>query len=349
MRDQGNWSISLGRWYGLHVRLHMFFLVFAALTVFIGRAQWELALTSLGILLVSVLLHELGHFRAAVRLGGGTDRIVLGPLGGLYPISIPREPQAELIVHLAGPLVNLCVFLAAAVLLIVIDPPKNLFGLLNPLQPEYAEIPTPASRVLGLTLWINWLLLLINLLPAFPFDGGQALRAALTVMWGESARPQAARIVARCAQFASLGLLVAAVILTVPNRTNAPELLVPPWLLLVLLAILLFFSAKQEEGRQEERETEDEVFGYDFSQGYTSLERTSKPHAPRPGLLSRWLNQRREARMERQRQREADEERRVDEILVRLHEQGIESLTNEDRALLDRVSARYRSRSGNRT
>ena len=87
--------------------------------------------------------------------------------------------------------------------------------------------------------------------------------------------------------------------------------------------------------------------GYDFSQGYTSLERSTqsldeKAQSP----ISQWLEQRRQARQRREEQQEADEERRVDEILARLHEHGLRNLSDEDRSILERVSARYRNRMG---
>ena len=76
MRDQAIWSVSLGRWNGVQLRLHMFFLLFAAFTLYLSWREepaaadmvW-IAAGSLGILLVSVVLHELGHYFAAVRFG----------------------------------------------------------------------------------------------------------------------------------------------------------------------------------------------------------------------------------------------------------------------------------------
>jgi hypothetical protein len=114
---------------------------------------------------------------------------------------------------------------------------------------------------------------------------------------------------------------------------------------LVLFGLFLFFSARQEAERMREHDSGDATLGYDFSQGYTSLERHDAPRTARkPGPLRRWLDARRTQRIERQQQREFEEERRVDEILARLHETGMDGLTDEDRALLDRVSARYRDR-----
>ena len=113
---------------------------------------------------------------------------------------------------------------------------------------------------------------------------------------------------------------------------------------MVILAIFLYFGAKQEEERPTESELEDELFGYDFSEGYTSLERGETRRHDRSGPFARWLEQRREAKRLRQEELEVEEEMLADELLARLHEEGMESLSDEERSLLKRVSARYRQR-----
>ena len=98
MQDFAAWSVSLGRWGGLGVRLHALFLFFGVGTFYLATLDadpdllWICGL-ALIILLISVLLHELGHCGATLRVGGHVDEIVLGPLGGLTQGSIPREPQ----------------------------------------------------------------------------------------------------------------------------------------------------------------------------------------------------------------------------------------------------------------
>ena len=154
----------------------------------------------------------------------------------------------------------------------------------------------------------------------------------------ESGARRASIFVAAIAKITAIALLVAAVLLF---RERTPASPVPVWFALSLLAIFLYFSAKQEADRQQDIEDHQEPFGYDFSQGYTSLERSVEEPV---GPVQRWLAQRKHARLERQREIEEDEESRVDDILSRLHLHGIESLSQEDRSLLDRVSARYRYR-----
>jgi hypothetical protein len=115
---------------------------------------------------------------------------------------------------------------------------------------------------------------------------------------------------------------------------------------LILLAIFLFFSARQQERREEEDERgNDLLYGYDLSRDLDDLECDVEEEAvDRTGPLTRWLEKRRELKLSRQKEIEQEEERRVDDILARLHRHGMQSLSAEDRALLERVSARYRSR-----
>jgi Zn-dependent protease len=334
----------------LQVRIHAFFLLFAAFTLLLGwraalhpesRDALSVAGISLGILLTSVLVHELGHLAVARRLGGDGDELVLGPLGGLNSLRHPQDAAAECLIHLAGPLVNLGLSLAAGLLLLAAGEP--LLALLHPLAPgDLMEGGHSWVRGARLVFWINWVLFLVNLLPAFPFDGGRALRAALARLHPKTGPRRAAAIVALLAKVAAAALVVVACVLLL--RPSGLPSLVPAWFALLLLALFLYFSAKQEDERHDEREVDQEVFGYDFSQGYTSLERSSQRTQPSKGIVQQWLEHRRQARVERARQLEADEEKRVDEILSRVHQQGMGTLSEEDRAILQRVSERYRER-----
>ncbi len=338
MRESGSWTVSLGRWNGIDVRLHASLLVCAVITVYLCSQTdvpyvAEYSLLGLGILLASVLLHELGHLFAAFQLGGRAESLVLGPLGGLAIPSVPPEPKREALVALAGPAVNLFVVLLVA-------PPLAMAGvnlgdlMLSPLNPRDLFEGEPWLVGVQLTCWINCLLLL-NLFPAYPLDGGHALAALLRPAFGRRA---AVLIVGSSAMLAAVGFLLMALLL--PDDTR----LVPSWLPLSLFAIFLFFSAKQQIESFRPPEPEETILGYDFSAGYTSLERSGETPPATAGLLSRWIEQRRATRQRRRAETEAEEERRVDEVLARLNEVGMQSLGAEERRLLERVSKRYRQR-----
>jgi len=344
MRDLLGWNVSLGRWAGVHVRLHFFFLVFAVLAL---NPNWDptYGAIALGLILVSVLFHEIGHCVAAVRMGGRAEQILLWPFGGLVQAVVPHEPRAELVTALAGPLANLLVC-------VLILPPLVLWGgtplesgelhLFNPLRPPISATAGDFSWPLigSLAFWINWILFLINLLPATPLDGGRVMRSAL---WPLVGYRHAALQVAWAARITGLVLCLAGwYVSTQFSEDYGYDF---AWMPMSLLGVFLFFSAQQDAERIRESDRDDIAFGYDFSQGYTSLERSFEPSRHKAaGAVRQWLEKRRVARLERQRQVEEDEDKRVDEVLARLHEHGPAGISPEDRALLDRVSARYRNR-----
>jgi Zn-dependent protease len=338
MRDLLSWNFYLGRWVGVQVRLHVFFLV---LTVYVlhvctqspkgDNVLWT-GLTALAVLLLSVVAHELGHLFAANRLGGEAEQVVLWPLGGLAPVNAGHDPHSDLLVSLSGVMVNFAVCLLATPALVALD--ERIVPLLNLLSPPVANEALSAAVVLKWVMWTNWMLAVVNVLPAFPMDGGRILRAALQPAVGYRT---AVIIVARGAMIEAFGLCLAAWLV----RTSYPLAFLP----LTLLGVLAFFSARHEAERLHDHDPEDGVFGYDFSQGYTSLDRhvdTAKKAGPGP--LRRWLDNRRNLKVRRQRQLEEDEERRVDSILAQIRDTGMDKISDQDRALLNRVSARYRNR-----
>ncbi|HEV3340907.1 MAG TPA: site-2 protease family protein [Pirellulales bacterium] len=339
MRDLLSWNLSLGRWGGVQVRLHVFFLLFAAVALHLSsqtnndKLLWETSAV-LAILFFSVLAHELGHCLAARRVGGAAEQILLWPLGGLTQVHVSHEPQSEWLTAAAGPAVNLAACLFTAPVLIVNH--CHLAALLNPLLPPAAEELSWLNACEWL-FWVNWLLALVNLLPALPFDMGRALRAML---WMHHEPRYGVVRAARVAQVTAIVLLLVACGLTRIADAEYRFAALP----VALVGILLFFGAKQEIDRLYDAESEDALFGYDFSQGYTSLEKTAPPRKPQVGPLRKWLEERRANKLKRQQQLEADEERRVDEVLLRLHQLGMPNLSEEERALLNRVSARYRNR-----
>ena len=344
MYQRDVWSLSLGRWGGVYVRIHIFFVLFAVLTGYIAneidRGLMWLALTSVSILFVSVLAHEFGHFFAARRLGGHMDTVVLGPVGGLRPPRVPRDPQSELLTLLAGPAVSLLICFCCLIVTGLVDPggAKELLSLFAP------DIFKPGSEmslesVIRLTCWINWWLLILNMIPAFPFDGGRAMVAFLQVLKPQVNYEKAVALVATFARLVAVGLFLMAFVFR-----NALGNEFPAWLALILLSVFVFFSARVEETQTEAEKEEEELFGYDFSQGYTSLERSAAPPSNKPGPISVWWNQFQENRRKRRAEIELAEDSESDEILKRLHEHGMESLSPREKALLKRVSERYRSR-----
>ena len=273
MSDQSSWSLSVGRWGRVHVRVHALFIATAIIVAFLATCQPAhdsvgYALASVSILAASVLVHEAGHCLAAARSGGNPEQIILGPLGGMLPIDVPREREAELITALAGPLANLAVMLVTLPLLLASD--LGVAGLLNPLHPTDLLGGAWWAVALRLTFWINGLLATVNLLPAFPLDGARMLRALL---WPTLEPRVAGHVAVRASRFVALGLCVMAWFVSDEKLAGV----VPAWVPLALLAMFLYFKSHQEAARLDEADWDEDLFAYDFSQGYTSLERSFGP------------------------------------------------------------------------
>jgi stage IV sporulation protein FB len=348
MGGAGAGSISLGRWLGIPVRLHVSFFFLAIFLLFVFTRSPFNNMAAHGGLLILVwflcaILHEAGHCIAVARLGGRTDGVVLTPLGGLSHYTYLQEPHRELIAAMAGPLASFCGWFAGACLLFALGD-VTLVGLLNPLAPQGLFDNAAAVRIaLRFSVFLNWTLVLINLLPAIPFDVGWAIRCVLLQM-PQMGHQRAVGIVRRFSMVVALGLFVAAIWMT----TWETDFVIPAWLALAVLGVCVSSYVLSPIDSRDEQVGEDEIFGYDFSQGYTSLERRDgAQRVPDSGPLRRWIERRRLERDAQRQRQEQEEEQQVDRILARLHEDGISSLSPDERALLNRVSARYRERSSN--
>jgi Zn-dependent protease len=299
---------------------------------------WAYGCLGLGILFASVLAHELGHAIATARSGAGGDALELTPIGGLQSPHAGREPQQELITALAGPAVNLAVLLLfGAPVVIAGGSLLSLWNLLNPLRPvDLFDGPVWAVGV-KLTFYINWVLILINAAPAAPCDGVRIYRALL---WPAFDYRNSVAIVARSAQLLALALCLGSWL----GHEYLDSELAPAWVPLGVATIYLMFSARQEMARLDDPDVDDDLFSYDFSQGYTSLERRMDRPRQRMGRMRGWIERRRREREKRRLELEREEERQVDAILARLHETGMNGLEPKEKALLERVSARLRNR-----
>jgi Zn-dependent protease len=355
MRDPFSWSLPLGRIFGITVRVHLLFFVFVIgmwlRTAFKSgnqEAMWMLAL--LGLLFVAVLLHEFGHCFAARHVDGEANEVLIWPLGGLAKCDVPHAPWAHFVTAAGGPLVNvlLCVIAGAVLVAFHFQPSFNPLPeqCWNTLLYNFkdgktwgswwaagvpADLQLPVWQYLvAQFFWVNWFLFLLNVvLMAFPLDGGRLLQAILWPRLGY-------RAAMRAAIFVGFVVMVIVAIYALSREEVLP----------LFLAWFIYQSCKQEWITLE-MGGEESLFGYDFSQGYTSLERDQPAPVPRkrrPNFLQRWLQRRAAKKQQRvQEQQEADE-RRMDELLEKIAREGKQALTDEEQRFLKRVSDRYRNR-----
>lgn len=180
-----NGSIKLFRFLGIDVYIHwawfLAFLYFTSRPHSYSNYGWS-ALEILSLFLI-VLTHEFGHALACRSVGGTANLIILWPLGGVAYVNPPQRPGAQLWSIAAGPLVN-----------VVLAP--ILFGLaiLGKNLGWDASYPDAYLLIENVTL-INLVLLIFNLMPVYPLDGGQILRSLLWYPFGRANSLMAASII----------------------------------------------------------------------------------------------------------------------------------------------------------
>jgi Zn-dependent protease/CBS domain-containing protein len=218
------WSYTIGRIAGTEVKIHVtFFLLLAWIAYTAYQDAGTAAAVSDTLFIVCfffcILLHEFGHIRMARHFGVRTPDVILLPIGGVARLErIPEEPRQELLIALAGPAVTLAIILALAILVLASG---QAMVLRDPLAGE-------APFVVRL-LVSNLLVLVFNLVPAFPLDGGRVLRALLARKLG---LVRATRIAGTVGQLFAVGLGILGVIVHAP--------------LTMLVAFFIFLGAGTE-------------------------------------------------------------------------------------------------------
>ena len=328
------WSFPLGTWFGVQVRVHWFFPVLIAYFILRPGFSLELGLALSAVLIVSVILHEFGHIFGARLTGGSGNEILLWPLGGLAYVRPANTLRSQLITTGGGPLVNLALCLAT------LYPTMQQLGgrfvgeALNPfILPSVNLSDQLVAGLLVLTFSLNWLLLLINLIPVMPLDGGRMLRSIATLRMG------ARRAIEISVMVGFVVGVVAMVVGLFMERAG-----------IVLIGAVVFISNLIERNQLQQTDHYDESFmGYDFSQGYTSLEQ-SEIHVERPpGFWQRWKERRRAEKARRQAEKDQEAERLLDALLDKVHQHGMNSLSESEKRQLARVSARYRDKGNSKT
>jgi stage IV sporulation protein FB len=347
-------SFNLGRWGGVQVRVHYFLVILVVIRLFNAAisAEHRIAPTACWqlILLLVLALHELGHAVMAMAQNVEPDEVRLWPLGNFIVPSSLNRSNDNLPVAVAGLLTSGFLALVSAIILamlgcqMVVSP----FGYGPEIgAPFYQGVSTDAANArvevfkplwfLGWFGYLNLVIFLANLIPALPLDGGRILRVVLARSGVGITRDNP------YPQWTARGF---ALILAIVGIFKMLKGEFYDGLTLFSLAFLIEFIVRSETRMMEDGGFfDDGVFGYDFSEGYTSLESSAAKVRPvRESALKRWRRRRSELRRRRRLAREAAEERRMDEILEKLHLQGKASLTDEENRFLVRVSTKLRNR-----
>jgi hypothetical protein len=356
MRDPFLWSIPLVRCFGVQVKLHLLFPV-VALGMILRAAfrtepppvpgAWIDITIIIGLAFISILFHEAAHCVVGRAMGGDATEILMWPLGGLANVDLPHQPRAHFLTAAAGPASN--VLLGAICLLLLqfahpggLTPSWNPFTYMLRVHDAQIVLHTWGDRevlvpvfstacILSWLVRVNYALFLLNIvLVGFPMDAGRMLQASLWPWFGY----RQATFYAVIAGFITMFFV-------------AVYCIFAESVLALGLALFIYMACKTqwiilETGGEES------LFGYDFSQGYTSLERDLPPAAPpRPRKVSWWQQYRQKKaakRLEREEAERISDERRMDELLEKVQREGMTALTDEERRFMKRVSDKYRNR-----
>jgi Zn-dependent protease len=168
-------SIHLFRFSGIDVFLHWSWFAIGALQLLARPVTYSSIVWNIGeylMLFLIVLMHEFGHSLACRSVGGQADQIILWPLGGVAFVSPPQRPGATLWSIVAGPMVNVMLVPVFSVLVF-------FAGLLG----GAVHFPNLYQFLFMISL-MNGFILIFNLLPVYPLDGGQILRSLLWFIVG---------------------------------------------------------------------------------------------------------------------------------------------------------------------
>jgi len=222
--------LNLGKVVGVQLKVHWTFallLIWAGYIEFQNSGDINRVLINQGfifVLMACVVLHELGHALMARRFNIKTEKIILLPIGGVATLEkMPEKPSQELLVALAGPAVNVIIAFVIALLI----PIRSYFNFEAVFVDEILY-STSLQNFLFYLFIANLMLVIFNLVPAFPMDGGRVLRALLSYKLG---RVEATQIAS------GIGQAMAVVFFILGFFLNP---------FLILIAFFIFFAAYGE-------------------------------------------------------------------------------------------------------
>lgn len=341
-----NWSFKVGRLFAIDIRIHILFIVCAVWLISTqvrgagpGGSFTRALIDGLGIeclLFLVVLIHEFGHCWGARKTGGSADEILIWPLGGLASVSPPHTARAHMITTVAGPMVNVIFCTLSAIILTIWVGSASVVPI-NPLSPFSPLDPlvhtTTAQYWLMIFFGINYLLLLFNLLPVFPFDGGRILQAWL---WKRKGHRRSMEIATSTGMFGAVAIALFG-------------LFTDQGFLLFGVAAFGYITCWQQ--RRMLKETADfgaGEFGYDFSKGYGAFDTEETETEPSPGFFGRRRLRKLVRNAERVREEREAHKRAVEDTLRKVSAEGVASLTPKERRILEEETQRQRTSDSDR-
>ena len=313
-----SWSLPLLTALDIRVRVHVIFLIFIVIrlarSLTSSADSMMYAALHVACLFLVVLLHEFGHCLACRRVKGEANEILMWPLGGLAFCRPPTVWRAHLVTAIGGPMVNVVIFIVLAPLLVLVT--GRFWGIAVPhplvLLPEGLLINGREHMWLNAIYFLHstsFLLLLFNLLPIYPLDGGRIIQASL---WPKYGYERSTRFAVYSGYIGAIGLGIVGAVMQ-------------QWLLVGIAffgGITCWLTLKQLQWTSDLMGLEDDAYA-------ASLWQTDEPEEPQS-----------DRRAERRAAAREEEEREIDRILAKIGKSGVESLSSRERRLLKQATAR---------
>ena len=355
MREERSWSLGIGRWGNVTLRVHMLFLL--AVVVVFG-AEWNVGATNINFfsgtaavtvmaLLGAVVIHQTANAFGISCVGAEVREIEFMPWGGNCVSNLDDSNPLAPLAHASGLFANGMLFLMGFVLLHQTDNSAAI----NPFQPQRFDINNPQVSALQIFSWVNFQLMLVNLIACHPFDGAKIVRSVIAnfkLPLTKYRTETAIMLIGHACAFAIIGT---GIVLMVRNYEPGIRATGPAWVVFLLAGVTLFFSARysmiEETTENDEpwHDRDQKEFGFMFDTMGTA--ETKNDEDERESLAySQWLSEKQEERRRFDLDREFEEDSWADRVLEKLHANGgdLECLTEPERGVLNRFSERVRRR-----
>jgi len=322
-----NGSFRIGRLFDITIRVHVLYIIWMMFRFFQAGNDWHFEAMFMGMLFGIILVHEFGHCMGARSVGGDAENILMWPLGGLAFAHAPMTPWAQFVTVACGPLVNVVFCLVSGLVLVGATGTIGVLGLSPFASVNYSLLsmyPHEWLWYVAIFYSVNYFLLALNLLPIYPLDGGQLFQCIIWPFVGlQRATLYACQLgIAGCILFGVWGL-----------TGGAP--------MLIFIAMFGGFTCWQRlQALKYGMVVDERVAMYNYRPNRTGQSiwqrlfrfkrrpprRPTPTRNPNPGGWEQRQNE--QSRIEGQ----------LDEILKKVHEHGIQSLSYVERQTLERAT-----------
>lgn len=330
-----NGSVPLFTVFGIRVRAHASLLIICLLILLIGFGSFgdstATRVQTVTALFLVVLLHEFGHCFAARWTGGHADEILMTPLGGLAMTMARRRPWPTFVTVAGGPLVNvlICLICGAGLYFTVGVWPLGPWGFHRVVQNFRPDLLAAAEYMFWI-YGISYGLLLFNLLPVFPLDGGQLLQS---ILWKPLGYYRSMIITLNVGLIGSVLMFMVGV-----------PFIMSGGILLVIIAVSCFMNCLRTRAMMKAEGpwafSDEDSFDYGTSAGYGAGGYPEPEKKRKPG----WFAKARAGKAIKAIKQEAAEQDQIDAILAKVSAQGMQSLTRWEKRTLRQATERQRQR-----